>query len=101
MIQNVTYKMGFDSSKIIVDSLKVDDVNAGLIIKTNFEEFENKDMDRLQNTGKLVFSVETNSIGSLKNIIDDFFVNLEMAEKIQEINTSNKLNKLNKISEKK
>ncbi|MBP2142963.1 hypothetical protein J2127_000104 [Methanococcus voltae] len=90
MIKSVTYKMGFDSSKIIVDSLKVDDVNAGLVIKTNFEEFEtNKNNKNNKNTGKLVFSVETNSMGSLKNIIDDFFVNFEMAEKIQEIQENN------------
>ncbi|MCS3900462.1 KEOPS complex subunit Pcc1 [Methanococcus voltae] len=82
----IKYKMGFNSSKIVVDSLKIDDVDEGLIITTKFEELNDKNLTTMENNGKLVFSVQTNSIGSLKNIIDDFFVNYEMAEKIQKMN---------------
>jgi len=69
----VNYKMMFKSEKDIIESLKVDDVNDGLIIKTEFED------------NNLKFEINTNKIGSLKNILDDFFVNYELAEKVVNI----------------
>jgi len=69
----VNYKMMFKSEKEIIESLKVDDVNDGLIIKTEFED------------NNLKFEINTNKIGSLKNILDDFFVNYELAEKVVNI----------------
>ncbi|HIQ32396.1 MAG TPA: hypothetical protein EYH55_02825 [Methanothermococcus okinawensis] len=65
--------MRIPGNEIVYRSLKVDDVNEGLIIRTSY------------NGEKLELYVETDSIGSLKNVLDDYFKNYEMSLKILEI----------------
>lgn len=69
----VRYRMRIPGNEIVYRSLKVDDVNEGLIIRTSY------------NGEKLELYVETDSIGSLKNVLDDYFKNYEMSLKILEI----------------
>ncbi|MBW9221700.1 hypothetical protein KKP97_01440 [Methanothermococcus sp. SCGC AD-155-C09] len=71
----IKYRMALPGKKIIYKSLKVDDVEDGLIIKTSYDY----DLKLLE------LYIETNSIGSLKNIIDDYFINYEMSLKIMEL----------------
>ncbi|MBW9220603.1 hypothetical protein KKP91_00050 [Methanothermococcus sp. SCGC AD-155-M21] len=70
----IKYKMTLPGKEAIYKSLKVDDVEDGLIIKTSYDY----DLKLLE------LYIETNSIGSLKNIIDDYFINYEMSLKIME-----------------
>ncbi|BAP62794.1 KEOPS complex subunit Pcc1 [Methanococcus maripaludis] len=70
IFMKIDFEMTYDSKKEIVDSLKVDDIDDGLIIDTKFDNDEIK------------VNIKTNSVGSLKNILDDFFVNYELAENI-------------------
>ena len=70
----IKYRMALPGKEIIYKSLRVDDVEDGLIIKTSYDY----DLKLLE------LYIETNSIGSLKNIIDDYFINYEMSLKIME-----------------
>ena len=70
----IKYRMILPGKETIYKSLKVDDVEDGLIIKTSYDY----DLKLLE------LYIETNSIGSLKNIIDDYFINYEMSLKIME-----------------
>jgi len=71
----VRYRMRIPGNEIVYRSLKVDDVNEGLIIRTSYNGEK----------GMLELYVETDSIGSLKNVLDDYFKNYEMSLKILEI----------------
>lgn len=71
----VKYRMRIPGDEIVYRSLKVDDVNEGLIIETSYQEKDNI----------LELYVETDSIGSLKNILDDYFKNYEMSFRILEL----------------
>ncbi|MBW9223139.1 hypothetical protein KKP90_00875 [Methanothermococcus sp. SCGC AD-155-E23] len=71
----VRYRMRIPGNEIVYRSLKVDDVNEGLIIRTSY----NGEKEMLE------LYVETDSIGSLKNVLDDYFKNYEMSLKILEI----------------
>ncbi|ABR55422.1 conserved hypothetical protein [Methanococcus vannielii SB] len=66
----VNYSMKFKSEKEVIKSLNVDDVNDGLIIKTEYRD------------DCINLNIITNSTGSLKNILDDFFVNYELVEQV-------------------
>ena len=68
----VKYRMRIPGDEIVYRSLKVDDVNEGLIIETSYQEKDNI----------LELYVETDSIGSLKNVLDDYFKNYEMSFRI-------------------
>ena len=81
----IYFKMELPSNENEVNSLKVDDIADGLVIQTNYD-------NKKEN---LVLEIKTNSIGSLNNILDDYFVNYEMALNIMDL-TKNKLNKINK-----
>ncbi|AXI25882.1 hypothetical protein CFE53_02590 [Methanofervidicoccus sp. A16] len=67
--------MRIPGDEVVYRSLKVDDVNEGLIIETSYQEKDNI----------LELYVETDSIGSLKNILDDYFKNYEMSFRILEL----------------
>ena len=71
----VKYRMRIPGNEVVYKSLKVDDVNEGLIIETSYQEKDNI----------LEVYVETNSIGSLKNVLDDYFKNYEMSLRILEL----------------
>ncbi|WP_253254768.1 KEOPS complex subunit Pcc1 [Methanofervidicoccus sp. A16] len=71
----VKYRMRIPGDEVVYRSLKVDDVNEGLIIETSYQEKDNI----------LELYVETDSIGSLKNILDDYFKNYEMSFRILEL----------------
>lgn len=71
----VKYRMRIPGDEIVYRSLKVDDVNEGLIIETSYQEKDNI----------LELYVETDSIGSLKNVLDDYFKNYEMSFRILEL----------------
>ncbi|AEH07059.1 KEOPS complex subunit Pcc1 [Methanothermococcus okinawensis] len=75
----ITLEMKIPSNENIVKSLEVDDIKNGLIIKTTY----NKNLKNLE------LLVKTNTIGSLKNILDDYFVNYNMVMDIIEINEKN------------
>jgi hypothetical protein len=81
----IYFKMELPSNENEVNSLKVDDIADGLVIQTNYD-------NKKEN---LVLEIKTNSIGSLNNILDDYFVNYEMALNIMDL-TKNKLNKISK-----
>ncbi|WP_292460420.1 KEOPS complex subunit Pcc1 [Methanothermococcus sp.] len=66
----ITFKMKIPANENIVKSLKVDDVSNGLIIKTTYNK----------NIKSLELLIKTNSIGSLKNILDDYFINYDMVK---------------------
>ncbi|WP_421077170.1 KEOPS complex subunit Pcc1 [Methanothermococcus sp. Ax23] len=72
----IKFKMEIPANEDIFKSLEVDDVFDGLIIKTTYD----KDLKNLK------LYVKTNSIGSLKNILDDYFINYDMATNIIGIN---------------
>lgn len=72
----IKFKMEIPANEDIFKSLEVDDVFDGLIIKTTYD----KDLKTLK------LYVKTNSIGSLKNILDDYFINYDMATNIIGIN---------------
>ena len=71
----VKYKMRIPGDEVVYRSLKVDDVNEGLVIETSYQE-----KDRM-----LELYVETDSIGSLKNVLNDYFKNYEMSLRILEL----------------
>jgi len=73
-ISMIKFKMEIPSNEEIVKSLKVDDISNELIIKTTYD----KDLKSL----KLL--VKTNSMGSLKNILDDYFINYDLTMKLLE-----------------
>ncbi|HIQ39340.1 MAG TPA: hypothetical protein EYH53_04965 [Methanothermococcus okinawensis] len=67
--------MRIPGDEVVYRSLKVDDVNEGLVIDTSYQEKYNM----------LELYVETDSIGSLKNVLNDYFKNYEMSFKILEL----------------
>ncbi len=71
----IKFKMKIPANEEIVKSLEVDDVSDGLVIKTIY----NKNLKTLN------LDINTNSIGSLKNILDDYFINYELSLNIFEI----------------
>jgi len=71
----VKYRMRIPGDEVVYRSLKVDDVNEGLVIDTSYQEKYNM----------LELYVETDSIGSLKNVLNDYFKNYEMSFKILEL----------------
>jgi len=71
----VKYRMRIPGNEIVYRSLKVDDVNEGLVIETSYQKESNI----------LELYVETDSIGSLKNVLDDYFKNYEMSLRILEL----------------
>ena len=71
----IKYKMKIPGNEIVYRSLKVDDVKEGLIIETSYQKESNI----------LELYVETDSIGSLKNVLDDYFKNYEMSFRILEL----------------
>lgn len=71
----IKYKMRIPGDEVVYRSLKVDDVNEGLVIETSYQE-----KDRM-----LELYVETDSIGSLKNVLNDYFKNYEMSFRILEL----------------
>lgn len=72
----IEFKMEIPASEEIFKSLEVDDVSDGLVIKTTYDN----DLKNL----KLL--IKTNSVGSLKNILDDYFINYDMTTDIIGIN---------------
>jgi hypothetical protein len=77
----IKFKMEIPANEEIVKSLEVDDMSDGLIIKTTY----NKNLKTLN------LDVKTSSIGSLKNILDDYFTNYELALNIFEIGKNDKI----------
>jgi len=71
----IKFRMRIPGNEVVYRSLKVDDVDEGLVIKTSYER-EKK---------MLELYVETDSLGSLKNVLEDYFKNYEMSLKILEI----------------
>ncbi len=71
----IEFKIELPASAHIVKSLEVDDLDNGLTIKTLYDK----------NTRFLKLHIKTNSIGSLKNVFDDFIVNYELASNIIQI----------------
>lgn len=76
----IKFKMKIPANEEIVKSLEVDDVYDGLIIKTTYDK----------NLKTLNLDVKTSSIGSLKNILDDYFTNYELSLNIFEIGKNNR-----------
>ena len=68
----VKYRMRIPGDEVVYRSLKVDDVDEGLVIETSYQKKYNM----------LGLYVETDSIGSLKNVLNDYFKNYEMSLKI-------------------
>jgi len=68
----VKYRMRIPGDEVVYRSLKVDDVDEGLVIETSYQKEYNM----------LGLYVETDSIGSLKNVLNDYFKNYEMSLKI-------------------
>jgi len=68
----VKYRMRIPGDEVVYRSLKVDDVDEGLVIETSYQKKYNM----------LELYVETDSIGSLKNVLNDYFKNYEMSLKI-------------------
>ncbi|HIP15786.1 MAG TPA: hypothetical protein EYG87_00955 [Methanothermococcus okinawensis] len=64
--------MRIPGDEVVYRSLKVDDVDEGLVIETSYQKKYNM----------LELYVETDSIGSLKNVLNDYFKNYEMSLKI-------------------
>jgi hypothetical protein len=69
----VKFKMNISTEEEICESLKVDNTCDGIIIKVNCKQ------------NNMEVYIETHSIGSLKNALDDLFVNYSMGEKIVKI----------------
>ncbi|AEF97088.1 KEOPS complex subunit Pcc1 [Methanotorris igneus] len=69
----VRFKMNIPSKEEICESLKVDNTSEGIIIKVNCKQ------------NNMEVYIETHSIGSLKNALDDLFVNYSMGESIVKI----------------
>ncbi|ABR56683.1 KEOPS complex subunit Pcc1 [Methanococcus aeolicus] len=83
----IYFKMELPSNENEVNSLKVDDMDDGLVIQTNYNH----------STKNLILEIKTNSTGSLNNILDDYFVNYEMMLNIMDLTKNNvKVKKLNK-----
>jgi hypothetical protein len=76
----IKFKMEIPANENIVKSLEVDDVSDGLVIKTTY----NKNLKTLN------LDIKTSSVGSLKNILDDYFINYELALNIFKIGKNNK-----------
>jgi len=76
----IKFKMEIPANEEIVKSLEVDDVSDGLVIKTTY----NKNLKTLN------LDIKTSSVGSLKNILDDYFINYELALNIFKIGKNNK-----------
>ncbi len=77
--EEILFKMNLEGNEIIYKSLKVDDVSDGLIIKT-----ELKDNNILQ------LNVKTRTIGSLKNILDDYFTNYQLVLNVLKLTNDRK-----------
>ena len=87
-MNNYYFKLEFPTNKNIVNNLKVDDMNNGMIINTEYNE----------NSENLILEIKTKSIGSINNILDDYFTNYEMILNINDILNKKIIYNINNIN---
>ncbi len=87
-MNNYYFKLEFPANKDIANNLKVDDMNNGMIINTEYNE----------NSENLILEIKTKSIGSINNILDDYFTNYEMILNINDILNKKIIYNINNIN---